>query len=213
MEITITIPGLLAFAGTILLLGAAPTASSLLVAGSALSHGQRQGCAVTVGIAVADTIFALAAMLGLAAFVATVPVLFAAMKILCALVLMWMAVGLWRSQQSRLASAGPRQIAPGRGFIAGMLVTFADQKAILFYAALIYAGLFRYRRSFTCRYCDRCRHGRSVGVDAQAWIRPTGRAKRCFRQRYLDDSLQFGDRRYFAGGCGGSDRFGIGDGR
>lgn len=139
MDISIHLAGTLALCGTILLLAAAPTASSLLVLANTASGGLRSGFGTATGIAIADMLFALAAMVGLTAVISAQPDLFAAVQVICAIFLLWMASAIWRNRNSSansMASSGARS-----GLIAGMLITFADQKAVLFYTALFPAFL------------------------------------------------------------------------
>ena len=140
MEITLGISALLTLCATIALLGAAPSASSVLVISSTVAHGRGHGIAAAAGIAAADALFALAALVGLSAMLATLPDLFAAVQILCGLALAWMAFGIWRSRNP--ANEGvPAHAARWRNFVSGMTITFADQKAVLFYLALMPAYL------------------------------------------------------------------------
>ena len=113
-----------------LLLAALPSTSVLTVVARAGTLGLRHGAMAALGVVAGDCVFILVAILGLGLLVDALGAWFWLVKIVAAAYLCWLAWGLWRTAGSA------RPVAAGGGlssFMAGLSVTLADHKAILFY--------------------------------------------------------------------------------
>ncbi|MDZ4099934.1 MAG: LysE family translocator [Methylophilaceae bacterium] len=119
------------------LLAAAPSLSVSTVVSRAASFGFAHGLCVTVGIVIADLLFILIAIFGLSLLVASMGELFYLVKYAGAAYLIWLGVRLW--QRSNVGYEN--KVVTGESYLsstmAGLLVTLADQKAILFYLGFL----------------------------------------------------------------------------
>lgn len=128
----------LTFFGIMLLLAALPSASVALVVTRSLTAGPAGGIAAAAGIVLGDLVFITLALLGLSAIAETMGGVFLVIRYLGALYLIWLGLTL-------LARTGRVRVPVGRegqragivaGFLAGLLLTLGDVKAILFYMSL-----------------------------------------------------------------------------
>lgn len=122
---------LYAAAVTVFILLPGPGMLSLLTASA--RGGARAGWATWAGLVAGEQVFILAAALGVAAALATHPVLFAGLQWAGVLYLGWIGLGLLRPAAA-VGGATPR---PPRGgdFANGVAVTLLNPKAIGFYVA------------------------------------------------------------------------------
>ena len=115
-----------------------PSASVALVVGRSAIAGFAGGAAVVAGIVLGDFVFLTGAILGMAALAEMMGGLFMAVRILGGGYLIWMGIRLLRSRPEngmRINSATASSLVAG--FMAGLLITLGDIKAILFYASLL----------------------------------------------------------------------------
>lgn len=120
-----------------LVLAAIPSASVALVVVRSATHGFANGAAVALGIALADVVFALLAILGMTVVAEAMGSLFAIVKILGGGYLIWMGAQLLRSAKpSQLVAKSGGKASLLASFAAGFVLTLGDLKAILFYASL-----------------------------------------------------------------------------
>ena len=123
---------LLALFGLMFLLSVVPGPSDLAVVARALSSGTAAVLPMIAGIVAADALFILLAAAGLALAAQVPGLIFALVQSACGLYVVWLG---W--QQYRLAGAAtdlPQD--PATHFRAGLFITLADPKAILFYMGL-----------------------------------------------------------------------------
>jgi threonine/homoserine/homoserine lactone efflux protein len=119
-------------------LAALPSASVALVVTRAATAGLAHGITVTAGILLGDLIFVLAALLGLSALAEALGGLFTLIKLLGGLYLAWLGLVMLRAPAERVgwgAASAPSGGLTGN-VLAGLLLTLADVKAVLFYASL-----------------------------------------------------------------------------
>ena len=120
-----------------LALAAVPSSSVLLVTVCSLRGGFRHGAAATLGIVLADCLFVLMAVLGMAALAQQLGAVFAIIKVLAAGYLIFLGWQLWRGRHRPINNrVGSSASLPGC-VAAGLLLTLADVKAIVFYASLL----------------------------------------------------------------------------
>lgn len=126
----------------ILLTGALlPGLSVLTVTSRTLSFGWRHGVATTAGIVSGDVLFIIVALFGLRLVQEALGGHVIYLRYAGAVYLALLGLGMWRA---RAGGADPEQ--PGASsllasYMAGLLLTLADQKAILFYLAALPALL------------------------------------------------------------------------
>ncbi|GAA3589981.1 LysE family translocator [Marinobacter xestospongiae] len=119
-------------------LAALPSTSVVLVVSRAAEGGLRAGAAVTAGIVLGDLVFVALALGGMAVLAQTLGGLFLVVRWLAGLWLIWLGIQLWRRP-----SADPAPVSPpsrrglAGGVLAGLALTLADLKAIVFYASLL----------------------------------------------------------------------------
>lgn len=116
-----------------IVLALVPSVSVLAVSARAAAFGFSHGLFTALGIVVADVLFILIAIYGLALIAEMMGEQFRLIQYLGAAYLIWLGVSLWRSEVRTRSSDEPRRSTWLSSFLAGLLITLADQKAILFY--------------------------------------------------------------------------------
>lgn len=124
------------------LLAALPSVSLLAVSARATAFGFGHGAATALGIVVADLLFILLALFGLAMLVEALDGWFFLIKYLGAAYLIGLGIALWRVAPGRRAD---NRMPSGTGdgaslrasFTTGLLITLGDQKAVLFYLGFL----------------------------------------------------------------------------
>lgn len=128
----------LGLAAAMIALAALPSSSVLLVLACTLRGGAVRGGAAALGIVVADLLFIALAMTGVAALAQALGALFVVVKICAGLCLLGLGLYCLVSRPASLAPAvGGAPISAWRCALAGLLVTLADVKAVVFYASLL----------------------------------------------------------------------------
>ena len=121
----------------LLVLALVPSASVALVVTRSAVHGVRDGAAVSAGIVLGDLLFASLAILGMTYLAEVLGSVFAIFKYLGGAWLIWLGIGLLRAParlEIRPEASRPSTLATS--FLAGLILTLGDIKAILFYASL-----------------------------------------------------------------------------
>ena len=129
-----TIGSMLALFGALALLAALPSVSVLAVVARTAAGGFRHGLFTAAGIVLGDLIFIAAAMFGLTVLAEKTGPWFGWIGVAGGLYLVWTGWGILRSPPD--ASAGQTQATTTSlwsSMLAGLSITLADQKAILFY--------------------------------------------------------------------------------
>ncbi len=125
---------LLAFNLTLLAAMAAPGPALLYALRQSISGGFLTGAATGAGLALVAAGWTGAALLGLEALFALVPIAYLALRIIGALYLIWVAWTLWRNARQSFSDSA----TPGaRAFLGGMLVNLANPKSVLFAASVL----------------------------------------------------------------------------
>jgi threonine/homoserine/homoserine lactone efflux protein len=130
--------GLLTFCAVYALAVATPGPGVAAVIARSLAHGLRGAPAFIAGFVVGDfTWFAIAAT-GLAALAKTAAALFVAIKWAGVVYLLYLAWKLWTAPAERVeVDDGGRNQHGWRAFVASLMLTLANPKAILFFLALL----------------------------------------------------------------------------
>ncbi|MCC5870230.1 MAG: LysE family transporter [Gammaproteobacteria bacterium] len=122
-------------------LAAVPSVSVMAVSARAAAFGFSHGLAATLGIVVGDLVFIVFAIFGLALLAGLMGELFFLVRIAGGVYLLMLAVSLWRAVAHHDGAEPPLEATWLSSFMAGLLVTLADQKAIVFYLGFFPAFL------------------------------------------------------------------------
>ncbi|MCS3904195.1 threonine/homoserine/homoserine lactone efflux protein [Methylohalomonas lacus] len=123
------------------LLAAVPGASVVTISARAAGAGFVHGAVTTLGVVAGDLLYILLAILGLTLLVETLGPALSVMNYLGAVLLIGLGICLWvtttRLQAARHADKQDGSASLLASFTAGLLITLADQKAILFYLGFL----------------------------------------------------------------------------
>jgi amino acid exporter len=115
-----------------------PGPNLLVVVQSSLTHGRRAGIAAGLGVALGDGIYAALGLLGMAAVISQSGELFAAVKVVGGIYLLWLAWNLLSKQSSARFDAAlakePR--SQFKLFLQGLMTDLANPQTILFFASI-----------------------------------------------------------------------------
>lgn len=127
----------LAFAAASIVLLIIPGPTVVLTVSYAISQGRRAALSVALGVALGDLVAMTASLLGLGALVLASATLFALLKWIGAIYLIWLGITLWRSPPV-LPEVGPSPDKPAsRMFWHAALVTSLNPKSITFFIAFV----------------------------------------------------------------------------
>ena len=112
-----------------------PGPAVFAISSASMSGGLRRGLNMTIGLLLADFVFILLAVSGLAFVAETFGPFFTILKYCCAAYLIWMGVSLLLSS-SKHTVVDNSTINAGSDILAGFLLTISNPKAIVFYVAL-----------------------------------------------------------------------------
>jgi threonine/homoserine/homoserine lactone efflux protein len=110
-----------------------PSVSVMAVTARAAAFGFSHGLFTALGIVVADILFILVAVYGLALIAEMMGDQFRLIQYIGAAYLIWLGISLWRADAKAQTSDSLRQSSWSSSFLTGFLITLGDQKAILFY--------------------------------------------------------------------------------
>ena len=132
------LPGLLTAWGIMALGLLSPGPNSLAVIATAMERGRREGLALAVGVTIGSFAWATLAVTGLAALLSVWTGLLAAVKLLGAAYLLWLAWGMARAAASPRDARTDAVRAGGlAGYVRrGVVVQMTNPKALVFWIAL-----------------------------------------------------------------------------
>ena len=122
----------LALGMAMLLLAALPSLSVLTVMTRSASLGLKHGVLATAGIVLGDCLWILLALIGLEQ-IAQLEGWLSLIRALSGSYLIFLGIQLWRSRDRMRAELPLQRTSQSASFLAGLLLTLADQKALLFY--------------------------------------------------------------------------------
>lgn len=129
---------LLAWTALALAATMSPGPDTVLVVSHAARSGFRAGLAAAAGIVAGGVFYALLIGFGALKFLVAIPVLFIAVKIVGAIYLAWLGVGLiWRAWRGHVDSAAAVPIALHKPFMQAFLTNALNPKVALFYLAVL----------------------------------------------------------------------------
>lgn len=130
---SMTLSSSMALFSAMVVLSAIPSISVLAVSSRSATFGLIHGVFTSIGIVTGDIIFILIAIGGLSLLAAKIGSLFILIKYFGAVYLIFLGIGLCRSQPQALESTELARSSLWSSFLTGLLMTLADQKATLFY--------------------------------------------------------------------------------
>jgi amino acid exporter len=144
-EISVYLPGILLAYSAFLLAIASPGPNVLAVIGTAMSVGRRAGMALAMGVSVGSFTWAVLAVIGLSAILATYASAMLAVKVFGGLYLLWLGYKSFKSASSS-DDIEAKELAGGRrtplGYMKrGYLIQMTNPKAVLAWIAIISLGL------------------------------------------------------------------------
>ena len=125
-----------ALAGAMLILAVTPGPGVFATVSKALNSGFVPATAVIAGIMLGDLIFLLLAIYGLVALAEMLGELFAVVKYVGGLYLVWLGYQIWKQQPQHPSSEAPYNSRVGN-FTTGLLITLGNPKIILFYLVFL----------------------------------------------------------------------------
>jgi threonine/homoserine/homoserine lactone efflux protein len=133
MQSSMTLSSGMALFSAMIVLASIPSISVLAVSTRSATFGFIHGVFTSIGIVTGDIIFILVAIGGLSLLAAKMGSLFILIKYFGAAYLIFLGIGLCRSQPQDLESKEIARSSLWSSFLTGLLITLADQKATLFY--------------------------------------------------------------------------------
>ena len=119
--------------GVMLVLALVPSLSVITVSARSAAFGFVHGASTAMGVVVGDIVFILIAILGLAAIAESMEGMLLILKYSGGAYLIWLGIQLWRSKPELQGVENGTAESIASSFMAGLLLTLGDQKAILFY--------------------------------------------------------------------------------
>jgi threonine/homoserine/homoserine lactone efflux protein len=137
MESSLTLGSLAGLFAAMAVLAAVPSVSVLAVSARAASAGFSHGALTAAGVVAGDLLFILLAVFGLALLVEALGGLFFLVELLAGAYLIALGIAMVRPRAP--ARRGVEEAAASRrsSFMTGLLITLADQKAVLFYLGFL----------------------------------------------------------------------------
>jgi threonine/homoserine/homoserine lactone efflux protein len=136
-----TIIAILAFTMAMLLFALIPGPAMFAIFSRTLTSGFGPALGMLAGIVIADLIFILLAIAGMAVVTEALGELFIVVKIACGCYLVWLGYRMWRQPPAPPGEPGKPGKSTGAGsarnILDGLVVGLSSPKAILFYAALL----------------------------------------------------------------------------
>jgi len=126
---------------TMLLLLFVPSISLLTVASRSAAYGFLHGALTTLGIIAGDILFILLAIYSLAFLAGVSSLALLIVRYIGGGYLLWLGFKLWRQVSISYDSKTEHDSSFLASFLAGLLITVGDQKAILFYLGFLPAFL------------------------------------------------------------------------
>jgi threonine/homoserine/homoserine lactone efflux protein len=133
----VTLSTLIAYSIALFIAAVIPGPGITALVARALGAGFADSLAMSLGLILGDMIFLTAVVLGLSVLAQTFGLLFMAIKYAGAAYLVYIAWKIWTAGMLNAdLKSGPAR-TPFQSFLAGLLVTLGNPKAMLFYVALV----------------------------------------------------------------------------
>ncbi|MEO8668497.1 MAG: LysE family translocator, partial [Bauldia sp.] len=132
------LPGLLVFAGALLVAAASPGPAIVALVARVLGRGREGAFAFAAGLALGDVVWLTVAVLGLAVIAGTFHEIFLVIRYVGAAYLLYLAWKLWTApaKAPEVTANLARESTP-RLFLGGLALTMGNPKVMVFYLALL----------------------------------------------------------------------------
>lgn len=137
MESSLSAVNAAALAGVMVLGALVPGVSVLTVSARSAALGFRHGALASAGIVAGDMVYILVAIYGLSTLADLFGEQVVLVRYIGAACLVWLGLALWRSGPATRRADASNMSSVSSSFLAGLLVTLADQKAVLFYLGIL----------------------------------------------------------------------------
>ncbi|MEC9363149.1 MAG: LysE family translocator [Pseudomonadota bacterium] len=141
MDLSLSLATVAALFASMAVLAAMPSVSVLAVTARAASGGFRHGALTSLGVVAGDLVFIALAIFGLAMLAEAMGEAFVLVRYAGGLYLLWLGVVVWRAAGRSAAGTSAAAGSGWSSFMTGLLITLADQKAVLFYLGFFPAFL------------------------------------------------------------------------
>ncbi len=141
MESSMTLSSTAALFGAMFVLAILPGPSVFAVVARSIASGFTHGLVTVLGIVAGDRIFIIFVVCGLWSIAETMSSLFILVKYLGCAYLIWLGMGLLKSQSKSVEVQGIKELSLVSNFLCGLFITLGDQKAIIFYISFLPAFL------------------------------------------------------------------------
>ena len=131
----------LALFGAMIVLALVPGPGVFAVIARSMGNGFNHGVVTATGIVCGDFVYIFLAISGLSALSQVMGDLFLILKYLGAAYLIWLAISLWRANPNVEKVEGIKESSLISSFMAGLLTTLGNPKAIFFYVGFFPAFL------------------------------------------------------------------------
>ena len=118
-----------------------PGPSFLITARTAVAQSRTAGVKVALGLGAGTVVWAVAALLGLNVLFQAFPPLFIAMKVVSALVLLWIAFQILRHSADPVVLDAAKAGAVENPFLKGLLTQLSNPKVVVFFGSIFVAML------------------------------------------------------------------------
>lgn len=135
MQSSLSISSIFILFGTMFILAIIPGISVLAVSTRSATYGFKHGLFTTLGIAAGDVFYILLTILGLAMLAHSMVDTLIWFKYIAGCYLIWLGTTFWSTKTTRLEVKNTHDSSLLASFLLGLVITLADQKAILFYFA------------------------------------------------------------------------------
>lgn len=138
------IVAVLSILGALLIGAISPGPSAVVVARLSIAVSRRDGLAAALGMGVGGVLFGSLALLGLHTVLAQVGWLYAGLKLLGGLYLLYLAIGLWRGARDPIVvptSAGQHATGLGKSFSFALATQLSNPKTAVVYGSIFAALL------------------------------------------------------------------------
>lgn len=137
MDLTVVV----AFAVAVLVLSVVPGPDMMFVVANAIAGGRRAGFVAAVGMSTGLAVHTFAAAFGLAALIQAAPAVLDGVRIVGAVVLVYLAVSTWRARRQATTATTTEDIHGRRSvrkvYVMATLTNLANPKVVLFYLAFL----------------------------------------------------------------------------
>lgn len=130
------LPLLLTFAAVDLLAVVSPGPNFVVVSHAAIQHGRMAAVAVVAGLTIANLVWCLAVLFGMAALFEVAPWLYDGIRFIGGAYLVYFGAQLWRHKAMDQTPTRPLQSRSGRPVVKGVLTGLTNPKSVIYFGSV-----------------------------------------------------------------------------